>query len=467
MKVQRLGSTWRLAGLGLAIAVAAVGAARPAAAQATTERVSVSSAGAQATGESGTIYSVWTVSADGRYVAFESGASNLVAGDSNGVYDVFVHDRATGATTRVSVDSAGVEGNISSRAPSISGNGRMVAFYSWATNLVADDTNGVPDIFVRDLWTGVTTRVSVSLNGYQSNSNSDQPAISADGRFVAFISDATNLVGNDNNNHGDVFVRDLLLQTTERVSVSTLGEEGNDGSSGPLSISATGRFVAFKSRATTLVANDTNDCLDVFVHDRLSETTERVSVGNGGAEADDESVWPSVTDDGRWVAFSSVATNLVADDSNGESDVFVRDRFLHTTRRVSVGPGGVQGDSTSVTPSISADATIVAFTSFASNLVAGDTDWHGDIFTHDLSSGTTERVSISSGGSQGNDNSSYPSISRDGAYVAFESLASNLVDGDTNLVKDVFLRGSLRVATTVFEDGFANGGTSGWTVTVP
>jgi hypothetical protein len=467
MTALRLRTAWRLTLLPLAIALAAPGAVRPAAAQATTARVSVSSAGAQANGESGTIFASWTVSADGRYVAFESSASNLVAGDNNGVYDVFVHDRVTGATTRVSVDSAGVEGNSSSRAPSISGDGRMVAYYSWANNLVANDTNGVPDVYVHDRTSGATIRVSVASNGSQSNGNSENASISVDGRSVAFASEANNLVGNDTNGRGDVFVRDLQAHTTERISVTSGGEEGDGHSAGTLSISATGRFVAFKSWATNLVGDDNNGCLDVFVHDRLSGTTERASLGNGGIEANDESVWPSITADGRWVAFSSVATNLVAGDSNGESDVFVHDRYSHTTRRVSVGPGGAEGNSTSVAPSISADATIVAFTSSASNLVAGDTDWYLDIFTHDLSSGVTERVSVSSGGSQGNDNSSYPSISRDGTYVAFESLAWNLVDGDTNVVKDVFLRGSLRVATTVFEDGFANGTTSGWTVTVP
>jgi Tol biopolymer transport system component len=293
----------------------------------------------------------------------------------------------------------------------------------------------------------VTERVSVDSSGTQENNACRSPSISADGRYVAFYSYADNLVSGDTNGTWDVFVRDRQSGTTERVSVDSLGAQGNDFSYTP-SISADGRYVAFMSKATNLVGGDTNGAWDVFVRDRQGATTERVSVDSLGSQGNGGSNVPSISADGRYVAFQSNATNLVSGDTNGSPDVFVRDRQTGTTERVSVDSGGVQGNGTSSLPSISADGRHVAFESYASNLVSGDTTWWQDVFVRDRQSGTTERVSIDSFGAQGNGFSDKPSISADGRYVAFRSDASNLVSGDTNGWHDAFVRDRCGSAAT-------------------
>jgi Tol biopolymer transport system component len=378
------------------------------------------------------------ISADGRFVAFRSGASNLVAGDTNNADDVFVRDRKLQLSRRVSVGPGGQQAN-SGSLPAISAGGRFVAFQSGASNLVAGDTNGTGDVFVRDRVAQVTRRVSVGPGGQQANDFSGDPAISADGRFVAFISRASNLVAGDTNGHRDVFVRDRMLQVTRRVSVGPGGQQANSGSFLP-AISADGRFVAFISRASNLVAGDTNNAWDVFVRDRMLQVTRRVSVGPGGQQANGDSVEPAISADGRFVAFVSGAPNLVAGDTNGRYDVFVRDRMLQVTRRVSVGPAGQQANADSRDPAISAHGRFVAFYSDASNLVAGDTNGTGDVFVRDRRAQLTRRVSVGPGGQQANDFSGDPAISADGRFVAFVSVASNLVAGDTNNAWDVFVR---------------------------
>src|SRR6266446_5737670 len=307
----------------------------------TTERVSVASGGTEANGASLSS----ALSADGRFVAFDSAATDLVAADTNGVSDVFVHDRQTGATERVSVASGGAQADGSSGLigfafpPALSADGRFIAFVSVATNLVAGDTNGATDVFVRDRQTGTTERVSVASGGTQANNASRYPALSADGRFVAFQSDATNLVVGDTNGMTDVFVHDRQTGTTERVSVASGGGTQGTGNSGGFfafpALSADGRFVAFQSDATNLVAGDTNGATDVFVHDRQTGTTERVSVASGGTQGNGFSAGPALSADGRFVAFHDTATNLVAGDTNGASDVFVHDRQTGTPERVS------------------------------------------------------------------------------------------------------------------------------------
>jgi Tol biopolymer transport system component len=425
--------------------------AAPAAGQ-LTERVSVDSAGAQATGSSDKT----SISADGRYVAFESAASNLVSGDTNGLTDVFVHDRQSGATERMSVNSAGAQGNNVSLDPSISADGRYVAFWSRATNLVSGDTNGAWDVFVHDRQSGATERASVDSTGVQGNGDSGGqlpfhivPSISADGRYVAFWSDASNLVSGDTNAARDVFVHDRQSGATERVSVDSVGVQGNGTSERP-SISADGRYVAFQSAATNLVSGDTNGESDVFVHDRQSDATGLVSVDSVGAQGNGQSGAPSISADGRYVVFSSSATNLVSTDTNGESDIFVHDRQSGATELVSVDSPGVQGNSDSWEPWISANGRYVAFWSYATNLVSGDTNGFWDVFVHDRQSGVTERVSVDSGGAQGiGGGSEDHSISADGRYVAFQSSATNLVSGDTNGRPDIFVRDRGVAAPTV------------------
>jgi len=402
-----------------------------------TTRVSLPDMGSEANADS----RFPAISADGRYVAFQSFASNMVGGDENGVYDVFVRDRQAGRTVLVSATPQGEEGNLDSEEPAISADGRYIAFTSYASDLVDRDENTTTDVFVRDMQTGRTIRVSVNSYGQEAADASGQAAISADGRYVAFLSWASNLVSGDTNRNSDIFVHDRQTGQTTRVSVASNGQEGNARSYHP-AISADGRYVAFVSHADNLVVGDTNNQDDVFVHDRETGQTARVSVAWNGAQANSWSDNPSISADGRYVAFDSRASNLVISDTNGAYlDVFVYDRQTGEIAVVSVNSGGAQGNSDSGWPAISADGRYVAFASLANNLVAGDTNGTWDVFLHDRQTGQTTRVSVTSGGGQGDGPSGYPAISPDGRYVAFESDATRLVSGDTNDVRDVFLHG--------------------------
>jgi uncharacterized repeat protein (TIGR01451 family) len=401
----------------------------------TTDRVSVGTGRAQGNGGSFDA----ALSADGRFVAFDSSATNLVAGDTNAQSDVFVRDRQSGRTTRVSVGNDGVQGNFDSSSPVLSADGRFVVFESTATNLVPEDTNGQSDVFVHDRQRGRTTRVSVGNGGVQGNLDSSSAAVSADGRFVAFVSSATNLVAGDTNAQRDVFVHDRQSGRTTRVSVANGGVQGNFDSSSP-ALSADGRFVVFESTATNLVPEDTNAQSDVFVHDRQTGQTTRASVGNGGVQGNLGSSSAAVSADGRFVVFVSTATNLVAGDTNAQSDVFVRDRQTGRTTRVSVGTGNVQGNGDSFNAALSADGRFVAFVSSATNLVAEDNNAQSDVFAHDRHTGRTTRVSVRAGGAQANFGSGAPALSADGRFAVFESTATNLVPGDTNAQSDVFVR---------------------------
>jgi len=412
-------------------------AAVPAPAQ-MTERVSVNSAGTEGDDNS---TDVVLMSSDGRFIAFASKATNLVANDTNQWTDIFVRDRLLGTTERVSVDSAGNEGNVDADFPSISADGRFVCFESRSTNLVTGDGNHVPDIFVHDRSTGTTERVSVDSSGGESNGSSHFPAISSDGRWVVFTSIATNLVSGDTNLNSDVFVHDRQGGTTVRASVDSSGNEGDDESLDMTAISADGRFVAFPSYATNLVAGDKNGTADIFVHDLQTGTTERASVSTSGKEADHWSFSPSLSGDGRFVAFQSDADNLVNGDTNVKRDVFVRDRQNGTTRRMSVDSAGVEANDWSASPSISADGRYVAFASLASNLVSADTNIGQDVFVHDRFTKTTTLVDVDANGVQASSDSYAASISPDGRLVCFDSLAGNLVPGDNNGRIDTFVHG--------------------------
>ncbi|MBL8863863.1 MAG: PD40 domain-containing protein [Planctomycetes bacterium] len=383
------------------------------------------------------------VSADGRYVAFQSLASNLTLTDANShLPDIFVKDRATSNTVFASVSSGGVQGNSGSIVPAVSADGRYVAYASFASNLVSVDTNGVYDVFVRDQLSGTTLRASEGAGGVEADGASQAAAISDDGRFVAFESEATNLVPGDTNGLTDVFVHDVQTGATLRVSVGAGGAQADGVSAWP-SLSADGRYVAFESLATNLVADDTNDVSDVFVRDLLAGTTTRVSLGAAGAQGNLGSAHPSISADGRWVAFQSDASNLVLGDGNAATDIFVHDLQTGTTTRVSVSSAGAEANGQSLaqgTHLVSADGRFVAFDSSASNLVTGDTNAGSDCFVRDLLMGTTERVSVATSGAQAGSGSRAPWICGDGRYVAFESPASTLVVGDNNNMWDVFLR---------------------------
>jgi len=391
------------------------------------------------------------ISGNGRYVLFSSDATNLVANDTNDRTDAFVYDRETAETSRVSVSSTGAQADQAadpfggSKAAGISSSGRFVVFRSDAANLVPADTNGAEDIFVHDRQTGETTRVNVSSTGHQANRESGFPTISADGRYVAFGSAASNLVPGDTNHASDVFVRDRVTGQTRRISISSSGRQSNAESYSP-ALSAHGRFVAFASSASNLVPNDTNHLADVFVRDRRTGTTRRVSVSNSGKQACCSSTQtgsnaPSISADGRYVAFHSDASNLVPGDTNHAFDMFVRDRGLGKTRRVSVGNGGEQANQESIgAPVISADGRYVAFASLATNLVADDLNDTTDAFIRDRVAHKTILASLSSTGEQGNDSSWPAAMSADDRYLAFSSWAGNLVSDDVSPGPDVFVR---------------------------
>lgn len=375
-------------------------------------------------------------SADGRYVAFVSSATNLMPGDTNGVADVFVRDVERGTTRRLSTDSDGGQADGASSYPSISADGRYVAFQSTASNLVDGDTNNRDDVFVKDLQTGITIRASTDSAGNQASYGALMPSLSADGGYVAFVG-FSNLVPGDTNGCADIFVKDLGLGTTTLVSTSSTGTQGNGDSSQPTT-SGDGRYVAFVSFARNLVSDDTNGYVDVFVKDIQTGTLTRVSTDSAGTQANNDSGQPAISGDGRYVAFSSRARNLVTGDTNGSSDVFVKDLQTGATTRASTDNAGAQARYDSYHPALSRDGRYVTFSNWDSNLVSGDTNGTYDVFRKDLQTGTTTRASIDGAGAQSNKPSTASAMSADGRHVALVSLANNLIPGDTNGDDDVF-----------------------------
>ena len=392
------------------------------------------------------------ISADGRFVAFDSYATNLVPDDTNTGTDVFYRDQGLRLTDRATVSSDEVQSNGGDNddwGPEVSDDGRYIAYDSYASNLVDGDTNGSSDIFVRDLELGTTTRVSVASDGTEGNGDSRTPAISSDGRFVSFNSVATNLVSGDTNGFMDIFVHDMQTGSTTRVSVSSSGVQGDSVSGDFSRLSADGRYVTFSSGATTLVPNDMNHAWDVFVHDMDTGTTERDSVDSAGREANGASDFPTISSDGRYVVFQSRASDLVGGDTNRVNDIFVHDRTSGRTDRVSMtstggeancipdGEGGCLGGCTE--PAISADARYVSFAATSSNLVPGDTNHMEDIFLRDRRTGQTFRISVSVAGQQVKLGGHSPAISADGKVIAYESFGSNIVPNDTNGEGDIFV----------------------------
>jgi len=415
--------------------------------------VSVRTSGVPADGQS------WrnSISADGRFVAFESWASNLVPGDTNQTADVFVHDRRTGATTRVSVDSNGTEGNLDSylgRTPSISSDGRYVVMSSDASNLVPGDTNGVMDVFLHDRQTGSTTRISAGPAGAEATLRSWEPALSADGNRIVFASLDAGLATVTAAVAPTIYLHDRTSGRNSLVCLATNGAQA-DGYSLHPAISADGRCVAFRSQATNFFPGDSPQVFSqIYVRDLAAGVTTRVSVDSRGVPARparDHTTFlhtddPSLSADGRFVGFSSEAGNLVAGDNNSAFDVFLHDRSTGTTTRVSTHPSGGSANGPSSGMRISADARFLAFSSAASDLVPGDTSPGYEAFVHDRLTGTTTRVSVRSDGRQGAGTppniavaAFVDSISEDGRFVTFGSEYSNLVPGDTNATTDIFV----------------------------
>lgn len=422
-------------GLALALMVLLFTPTEATAATGTTTRVSVASDGSPANDSS----HGGDLSGNGRYVTFYTKASNLVSGDTNGAYDVFVHDRHTGATSRVSVHSDGTQADGDSERPSLSGDGRYVVFESSASNLVADDTNGEEDVFVHDRGTGATTRVSVASGGAQGTGNSYASSISANGQYVAFSTVAANLMTNVFHRQLDpnrVTGRGIVVHDRQTGLTTAVG-----AGHGP-SISANGLFVAFHAGPEQLYFGpDTYspERTEVFVHDRITATTTSVSKSSSGTPGDESSSYATISGDGRFVAFTSYASNLVAGDTNGTDDVFVHDRGMGTTSRASVSSDGTEADGGSSGPSISADGRYLTFSSTATNLVAGDTSTYVNAFVHDRQLGATRQVGVASDGTEGNSWTYANDLSDDGIHVSFDSWASNLVPGDTPHTADVFV----------------------------
>jgi Tol biopolymer transport system component len=407
--------------------------------------------GVQGNGDSDLGYAL---SQTGRFVAFSSGATNLVVDDTNGVYDIFLYDPLAPTpalqTTRVSVGlgASGVQANGDSLFPSISADGTQVAFESRAENLVgpAVPTNAFSDIFVRDRTLNNTEQVSVAVGGGPTDGDSNKPSISADGRFVVFFSAATNLVAGDTNGAADVFLfdrDDTLAPFTEIVSVATGGAQGDNNSVVfGQAVSDDGNRVAFESAATTLVAGDTNGAKDVFVRDRAAGTTTRVSVDDTGAQANGESRVSAISGNGRYVVFESDATNLAANDNNGVTDIFVRDLTAGTTTRVSVIDNGAQANGASFalgSTTISDNGAIVVFESDATNLVTGDTNGVGDVFVRNTVDNTTDRLSITSTFGQPTTISTEGTVSRDGTTAAFGSFGLEYVPDNPSGFNNVYI----------------------------
>ena len=411
-------------------AIAALAAAPASGAQPATQLLSVTTTGVSAD-DAGTFgRPQWSA---GGLVVFSSASPKLVPGDTNGRRDVFVRDLSAGTTTLVSVGMNGQPANNDSDGASISADGRFVAFGSLASNLVPGDTNSFSDVFVRDLQSGTTTRISIPLGGGQANGHSafgSAAMISANGRYVAFSSTAQNLVPGKPTFTRDVYVYDRQTGAVERASVPQAGGWANGPSDAP-SVSNDG-VVVFQSAASNLVVGDGNGAQDVFLRDTGAGTTALVSHTAAGAPGDGASSVgvPGVTPDGRVVAFSSSASNLVPGDTNLAPDAFLYDRSTDAFTLVSTGLGGAPARGTSSDPTVSADGRRVAFASFAPNLVADDNDGATDVFVRDLASGITLRASVAMDGGDPNGASQLPAISPDGSDVAFASKASDLVAGD-------------------------------------
>jgi Tol biopolymer transport system component len=397
----------------------------------TITRASVATDGSQARG--GSYPSVrGGLSGDGTHVAFATGASNLVKNDTNAASDAFVRDLATGKTRRVSVSSTGRQANGGSSNASISYSGNHVVFESVATNLGGTDTRDNVDVFVRNLVTKATRRVSVSRTGKQTNGDNFFPVVSRNGKYVAFQSSSSNLVKGDTNGHEDVFVRNMRNGKTTRVSLKPNGKQFKGISLEP-SISSNGRYVLFA------MTRDGDGLADLYVRDRLAKTTRKVFSEASFGHAIVGS-W-TISANGRYVAMMTDG-GLVTDDTNGEFDAYRIDVASGALVRTSVTSDGSQAGGVTGRVAISGDGNCVAFSTFFDGYVADDSGEISDVFVRDISAATTFKVSVDPTGAQGNDHSGfqgYLALSRHGDAVSFESGASNLVARDTNGGSDVFV----------------------------
>jgi Tol biopolymer transport system component len=375
----------------------------------------------------------------GRYVAFASRASDLIDGNREHGRDVFVYDRSRHKITVISRRRDGRFPNGPSERPDMSGNGQWVAYASRASNLVDRDENGRSDVFVSNRSTGKTKLVSKARGGGTGKRASTSAAVDDGGHRIAFGSLASNLVRHDHNHTGDVFLFHRRTGRTTLVSAALTGGAANGRSFDP-AISGNGRFVAYTSVATDLVEGATAHHGDVFLFDRRNGTNMLVSRAISGGPGNNVSTTPSISHNGRYIAFASFASDLVAGDSNGTWDVFRYDRVSGAMELVSRSTSGGSGNSGSFTPAIDDHGAIVAFASDATNLGPVDTNQRRDVYVRNLARGKTRLMSANADGEAGNASSGRPSVSGDGSYVTFESAASDLVRPDRNKTWDVFLR---------------------------
>ncbi|MBL8802509.1 MAG: PD40 domain-containing protein [Planctomycetes bacterium] len=400
----------------------------------TTQRVSLTNLGQQVFAASRGA----SISRDGQRIAFESDAA-LVPADTNGHTDIYVFDRSSGTLTFVSYTSLGFSANGPSRHVSISGDGRWVAYETLASNVSGLDFNGDWDVMLRDLQTGALERVTQLPSEFAAaDEGGRRPHVSFDGRYVVFDTYSEDYSALDANSVFDVYVRDMQLDTFTLVSVGFFAQ-GN-GSSTHAQISDNGRYVVFHSDASNFAFGDTNAESDVFVRDLQTGALTLVSRVPGGAIGNDASYAPTLSADGRYVAFNTFATNFKAGDANGAEDAFVFDRTLNVLNHVSATPNGAFASSGGGDASLSADGQSIAFVSSAPELIGGGPAFLA-VYVRELNSGVTRLASRASGIAALPNGASYrPSLNGDGSVVAFDSVATNLVAGDVNLQGDVFVR---------------------------
>ena len=377
------------------------------------------------------------LSADGRWVAF--GAQG-----ANGYDDLYLYDRTTEALTLVTAAPDGTPSNGWVGAPAMVPDGRYLAFYAWASNLVAGDTNAVQDLFFYDRTTATISRLSVATNGGQANDRTGDsrgdsgPALSADGNIVAFHSAASNLTRGNDNGRTDVFVYDRQALSMTLISHGPAGVVGNGDSSHP-ALSVDGRYVLFASRATNLDPSvpvlQNPGASQIYLYDRNDDSTVLISRGPDGRPGDGESSTPTISGDGRYLVYASSATNLVAGDSNQVADIFLHDRTTGETRRASVSSAGIQANRAAWLPQISLDGRHILYNAAASNLVNGDGNNVADLFVYDQLARHTSRVSVAVRGTWTGQEANGPTEARGaiipgGRLVAFVSPATNLVTSD-------------------------------------
>lgn len=382
-----------------------------------------------------------SISADGHLVVFTSHASNLVRGDHNACTDVFLRDLDHGTTTRVDRGYDGSESDgCTGIDPIISADGRYVVYSADSTNLVRGVRDGRSHIYRTDLRTGRTELASAAADGTPGNGDSMRPTLSADGRYVAFTTSADNLVPGDTPaSTWETVVRDMVTGTVVRTSAASDGTPGNAASDGT-QISADGRYVTFFSNATNLVEGDTNKKVDEFLHDTATGRTTRLSVSAAGVQSDQITIGGTISDDNRYVVLNSHATNLTPESPNtGQNHIYLQDLQEGTLRLIDKGADGVPAPGGTFWASISGDGRHIPMASSGPALVPGDTNGVRDIFVADLPDATLRRVSVGTDGQQADAASYFPDADQHADAVVFTSYATNLVPGDTNHQPDIFV----------------------------